>query len=141
MKILLTIFCLLILVSCSNEVPSDRLVERNGIVYEVNSTTPFTGTSVYDGHLEGTNSSRHDYKEGLLDGLIVVFYDSGQISISSHHRKGIEHGLYETYYKNGQLDIRKNYKDGIEVGPFERYHKNGQLSHKGNYQEDRKSVV
>ena len=75
MKIFLPFLCLLILSSCTKEVPSERLVERNGIVYEVNSTTPFTGTSVYDGRLEGTNSYRHDYKNGLLDGLLVVFYD------------------------------------------------------------------
>jgi len=46
MKKLLTILCLLILVSCSNEVPPDKLVERGGITYEINSTTPFTGQSV-----------------------------------------------------------------------------------------------
>ena len=46
MKILLSIFCLLILVSCSNEVPVDQLVERNGVFYEVNSQTPFTGSVV-----------------------------------------------------------------------------------------------
>ncbi len=46
MKKLLTILGLVLLVSCSNEVPSDKLVERNGITYEVNSTTPFTGSSV-----------------------------------------------------------------------------------------------
>ena len=46
MKKLLTILCLVLLVSCSNEVPEDKLVYRQGITYEVNSTTPFTGQSV-----------------------------------------------------------------------------------------------
>ena len=58
MKQLLTTLCLLILVSCSQqsqdpppedsppEVNSERLVVRQGIVYEVNSTTPFTGSEV-----------------------------------------------------------------------------------------------
>ncbi|SVE32657.1 uncharacterized protein METZ01_LOCUS485511, partial [marine metagenome] len=48
MKQLLTILCLVLLVSCSPppEVPSDKLVERQGITYEINSTTPFTGIEV-----------------------------------------------------------------------------------------------
>ena len=40
------IFLSVFLVSCSNEVPFDKLVERQGITYEINSTTPFTGSSV-----------------------------------------------------------------------------------------------
>ena len=116
MKIFLPFLCLLILISCSKEVPSNKLVERNGIVYEVNSTTPFTGTSVYDGHLEGTNSYRHDYKEGLLDGMIEVFYDNGQISVSSDYRKGLNHGPRVTYHENGQLETKVNYKDGKKDG-------------------------
>ena len=46
MKKLLTILCLVLLVSCSNEVPDDQLVERQGVTYQVNSEKPFTGISV-----------------------------------------------------------------------------------------------
>ncbi len=46
MKQLLTILCLVLLVSCSNEVPDDQLVERQGVTYQVNSEKPFTGISV-----------------------------------------------------------------------------------------------
>ena len=30
---------------CSKEVPRDQLVERDGVKYEINSQTPFTGSS------------------------------------------------------------------------------------------------
>ena len=46
MKKLLTTLCLVLLVSCSNEVPDDQLVERQGATYQVNSEKPFTGISV-----------------------------------------------------------------------------------------------
>ncbi len=46
MKKLLTTLCLVLLVSCSNEVPDDQLVERQGVTYQVNSEKPFTGISV-----------------------------------------------------------------------------------------------
>ena len=34
------------MVGCSKEIPSDQLVERQGITYEVNSQTPFSGSVV-----------------------------------------------------------------------------------------------
>ena len=48
MKKLLTTLCLVFLVSCSPppEVPSNQLVERQGVTYQVNSEKPFTGISV-----------------------------------------------------------------------------------------------
>ena len=49
MKKLLPIIFILILSSCSKEVPLEvpleQTVERNGITYEVNSEEPFTGTT------------------------------------------------------------------------------------------------
>ena len=73
MKLLLTIFCLLILVSCSPtpEVPSDKLVERLGITYEVNSQTPFTGSKV-SYYENGKLNERVNYKNGKIEGLIAV---------------------------------------------------------------------
>ena len=64
MKKLLTILCLVLLVSCSNEVPDDQLVERQGITYEINSQTPFTGSSVTY-HENGQLKKRVDYKKGV----------------------------------------------------------------------------
>ena len=46
MKKLLPIIFILIFSSCSKEVSSDKLVERQGVIYEVNSQTPFSGISV-----------------------------------------------------------------------------------------------
>ena len=47
MRYLLVVVSFL-LFSCSGEkeVPYDRLVERDGVVFEVNSTTPFNGFGV-----------------------------------------------------------------------------------------------
>jgi len=77
MKKLLTTLCLVLLVSCSKEVPKDKLLERNGIQYEVNSNTPFTGSSVSyfkNGELE----YRSNYKDGKLDGIHEGFHNNGQ---------------------------------------------------------------
>jgi len=77
MKKLLPIIFILILSSCSKEVPLEQTVERNGITYEVNSEESFTGTTVQF-HKNGQLRSKTNYKDGKR-----------------------EDGLYETYDENG----------------------------------------
>ena len=59
------------------EVPSYKLVERRGIIYEVNSQTPFTGSSV-SYHENGQPEEKTYYKNGKQDGLKEIFNTKGQ---------------------------------------------------------------
>ena len=63
MKVFLTLLGLLILSSCSKEVSSERLVERNGFYYEVNSELPYTGSTEYY-HENGQLGSKDNWKDG-----------------------------------------------------------------------------
>ena len=83
----LTILCLVLLSSCSLDVPIDKLVERNGITYYINSNTPFTGSS-------------------------VSYFENGQLEIKGNYKDGKRDGLWEGFHDNGQLKNRENYKDG-----------------------------
>ena len=62
MKKLLTILCLVLLVSCSNEVPSHRLIEMGSVIFEIGSNDPFTGVSI--GYENGILTERTNYKNG-----------------------------------------------------------------------------
>jgi len=77
---------MLILVSCSNEVPVDILVERQGVSYEVNSTTPFTGGFV-GYHENGQLLSKGNYKDGKEEGFQEKFFDNGQLQEKKKHRE------------------------------------------------------
>ncbi len=68
-------------------IPKYKLVERQGLHYEVNSTTPFTGTTV-------------DYHE------------NGQLWITSNYKDGKEDGLWEEFNEDGNLTKTETYKDG-----------------------------
>ena len=143
MKILLSIFCLLILVSCSPtpEIQSDQLVERQGITYEVNSQTPFTGISVEyyldtiikNEFEERVLKTRIIFKDGIREGLYESFHLNGQLEMRGNFIDGKEDGLKESYYDEGQLEVRGNFIDGKMVGLFEVYYDNGQLSRTGNF--------
>jgi len=82
---ILNILSFVLLVSCGpKELASDQLVERQGVHYEVNSTTPFTGVVV-------------DYHD---NGQLEWYYETGQLSIQSQkllalysHSKQFSRGL------------------------------------------------
>ena len=117
MKKLLPILFVLIITSCSKEVPSDQLVVRDGVYYEVNSQTGFTGTS-------------------------TSYYGNGQLKSKSSYKQGYQSGSFETYYENGKLESKGEInKDGSMYGDYENYHENGQLETKGTFKEDGSSLI
>ncbi len=161
MKRLLTILCLVLLSvhSYSQEIlideefsrksglPRNQLVERQGIKYKINSTIPFTGSSVVY-HDNGQLWYRENYKDGKPDGLQEGFWSNGQLWFRQNWKDGKPDGLHERFYDNlvsrlhsflipttdrGQLKVRGNYKNGEEDGLWETFHENGQLLSRGNF--------
>ena len=134
MKKLLTILCLVLLVSCSPpDVPSHRLVQNGGLTYEVGSNDPYTGvssTSNQDGQLE----RKKEYEKGIeLSDTTFDYYDNGQLWSQENYKYGKREGLCEKFYENGQLFDRENYKNGNKDGLSETFYDNGQLYYKVNY--------
>ena len=142
---------LVLLVSCApNEVPSKSVVERDGIKYEVNSQTPFTGISV-SSYKDGQLESKETYKDGKRDGLSYYYHDNGQLEFKVNFKEGELDGAQENY-KNGQLHYISNYKDGKQYGTnifynsdgkrvadsepsvIDELHPNGELSYRMHYQ-------
>ena len=94
MNKILILLSLVVLASCApKETPFGNLVKRLGVFYEVNSQTPFTGTSV----------SHHE---------------NGQLEFKCNYKDGEPEGLWETYLKNGQLSSKSCYKNGSPSGMF-----------------------
>jgi antitoxin component YwqK of YwqJK toxin-antitoxin module len=117
MKKLLPILSIFLIISCSKEVPKEQLVERNDVVYEVNSQTPFTGIS-------------------------TLFYKNGQLKERSSYKKGIKIGIEETFFLSGQLEFRKVYTNNGDIVSSEQYYSNGQLFFKKNYlDKDEKKII
>ena len=143
MKKLLTILCLVLLSSCSPppEVPSNQLVERQGVTYQVNSDQPFTGTSVEyyidtiikDQFEDRVLWKRTIYKDGVVDGLYESFHPNGQTGVRENYTLGLEHGLHEVFYENGQLKETGNFINGEKDGLWEAFDERGQLTETINY--------
>ena len=122
---------MLIIVSCSKEIPFNQSVERHGLVYEVNSEKPFSGTLI--SNFENTQVHfKLRYKNGVLDGLQETYYSSGQIESRENYQTGIYDGIQETYYYNGQIKSKNNYLNGVLEGVQEIYFEDGRLERKEN---------
>lgn len=117
-------------VSCSvPEVPIDSLVERNGIVYQVNSDKPYSGKAI-----EYYDNGQAEYVETFKKGRVVQteFYSSNGALESKGFWKGDEKTGVEEYYENGQLAYKASF-DENDTGLEEEYYENGQLEYKATY--------
>ena len=126
MKKLPILLCVFLLSACApSEVPSDKLVERNGIRYEINSQIPFTGVST-EYHENGQLDSKITYKDGELNGLAEGYDENGQLKSKGNFKDGKFNGLSKWYHENGQLMKTFTHKDGRLHGLWESYDENGQ---------------
>jgi len=131
MKKLILILPLLI-VGCSKEINSDQLVERNGIIYEVNSQIPFSGREVHY-HENFQLQGKGNFKDGERHGPLEYYYENGQLEAKANYKDGELNGPLENYHENGQLEAKANYKDGELNGLWESYYENGELVSKYCY--------
>lgn len=152
MKNVFKIGFIFLLISCSKEIELNKTVERNGFVYEVNKTIPYTGIA-FSYHENSQIKSKEIYKDGLQSGVSEYFFINGQVKQISNFFEGVmldgQHtqyfkdgkiaktwtlldgdleGIEEIFYENGQLKTRKNYISGELDGLYEEYNEDGSLS-------------
>jgi antitoxin component YwqK of YwqJK toxin-antitoxin module len=118
----------------TKEILIAQLVERGGISYEVNSTTPFAGVTLdYDEN--GQLQQRSNYKDGKSEGFSEKYYNNGQLEWRANFKDGKLDGLWEKFYENGQLEEKRNYKNGKIDGIYDVFYENGQLEWRANYKD------
>ena len=137
-------FGLVLLVSCApSDIPPEKLEERQGVYYEVNSQIP------YSGPIERYYENRQwkvmgNYKDGKREGLWEEYHDNGKLKETGNYKDGKRNGLWEGYNENGKnlengqvsyVSYKGNYKDGKrEDGLWEYYSENGQLIYRECFQ-------
>jgi len=135
MNKLLPLLTILIIISCSKEITSDKLVVRSDLVYEINKDKPFDGVSkefFYNGQLK----EEYSYKKGKLHGDHKEYYSNGQLKESGLYNENKRVGLNEMYYENGQIQTKTTFnQDGKYNGLLETFFSNGRLEFSGEYVE------
>ena len=106
-KTLLITTALMLVVGCSKTIDVDKLVERGGLLYEVNSDKPFSGEGV-SYYSNGQKKSEVTFKDGELDGKWTLWYENGQKSQEEIYEDGKEIERL-TWYENGQKEYEGTY--------------------------------
>ena len=90
-----------------------KLVERDGVMYEGDSETPFTGVVVKK-HENGQKLEEATLKDGKREGPATWWYRNGQKEAEATFKDGKEEGLSTEWDKNGQK-AEGTWKDGRTV--------------------------
>ncbi|MBB74421.1 MAG: membrane-binding protein, partial [Planctomycetaceae bacterium] len=98
-------------VGCGVTVDGSKLVERDGLWYEGDSETPFTGVSV-EKYENGQKREQATFKDGKLEGPYIFWHANGQKKGEGTFKDGKREGLQTIWYKNGQKNVERTYKDG-----------------------------
>ena len=113
-------------------VDSAQTEERNGLLYLIQSETPFTGT-VVGRYQNGQKEWESNYKNGKEDGKGTNWYESGQKEIEGAHKDGKAEGPHTQWHDNGQKEAEGTYKDGKAEGKWTLWYPNGQKEAEEHY--------
>ncbi len=162
--ILLLTFVVLLLVNCSSPSPETLLetvdtVDEYGYTIRIqrrkdNKQRQGLYARIAPG---GKLIEEAYYEEDSLQGLRILYYESGDTHIVETYRSGLfegpfreyyeggkvmQKGMYHdnemvgewiSYYPGGQMSEVVNFRGNEENGPFEQYHPNGNIKARGNY--------
>lgn len=102
----------------------DKIQNRNGLIYEVNQTTPFTGLC-QDFYPNGKKKFELIFKDGERHGVHSEWHEDGQKAEERKYKDGKQQGVENSWYKNGQKRFELNYNDGEKHGTHTLWSKNG----------------
>ena len=94
---------------------------------------------IREGKIEGDGSIWEHFKRTTgepFTGLVVSYYDSGELNGRGYVKNGVEHGVYETFHKSGVIFCRGNMSEGRSEGLGECFYENGNLEVQGHFIND-----
>ena len=137
MKRLLGLLLVMGMVGCGKTVDGSKVVVRDGLVYEINSETPFTG-DVVSKYENGQKEAEGTFKDGKAEGLATWWAENGQKRGEGTWKDGKLEGLLTQWHENWQKRQEGTYKDGKPEGLLTRWRKNGQKLSETTYKDGKK---
>ena len=106
---------LLMIIACSAPMKNSELVLKNNKMYLPNSEKPYTG-EILDLHENGNKAMNGFYKNGVEDGLWILWHENGQKYMESIYNDGVINGQAHIWSDDGRKQSQFNYKDGKKDG-------------------------
>ena len=76
-------------------------------------------------------SLKENYVNDKLEGLILSYYENGQLMKEENYKDGKREGEYKSFYENGQIKQSLFFKDYRADGEYFEYSKNGNIERTG----------
>ncbi len=111
-KILLFLMPLLLVSACSSE--------KTYVVGENAFCTGLADTDIEDVFCV-------DDKNTPINGIVIEYYENGEVLREMHIKDGLENGTEKEYYSNGNLRVVTEIKNGKADGQSKLYNENGKL--------------
>ncbi len=115
----LSVFMLVSIVSCTQEIPERETVQRNGLLYKMGEDRPYTGIVFGKGREDYRRvvyDFKKEYKKGIQDGETVFLYPNGKLESKVPYKNGEVHGFMMRYWPNGRPKARIHFVDGLRGG-------------------------
>lgn len=116
-KIMMIILLGTTMIACDGQKEQTKLNQlqnRNGIIYSVNKTKPFTGNAK-SYYKNGQVKDDLNFRDGKQNGLQEIYYENGQIGAIYKVKDGKLNGVQKEYDINGALKAEVTFKDGEKV--------------------------
>lgn len=123
-KLAILIFSFLINAFSYAQTNIKELERTDGFWRKIGTETPFTGSFIeyYEsGKLKGTGS----FKDGLVDGLRIIYNENGSKRVERNYSEGLSHGMSSEFYDSGKLKQEGEFVKGKEDGVWTIYYENG----------------
>ena len=134
MKRLLGLLLVMGMVGCGGAVDFSTLVRRDGLMYEGDSETPFTGVRV-DKYENGQKKLEGTLKDGKREGLATSWHENGKKKGELTFKDGKPEGLMTEWHENGQKSYEVTSKDGKPEGLMTAWYKNGKKKYEGTFKD------
>jgi antitoxin component YwqK of YwqJK toxin-antitoxin module len=115
----LSMFLLVCIVSCTQEINESETVERHGLLYKIGEDHPFSGVVIGRGREDYRRKAydfRKEYKEGILDRETVFLYPNGKLESKVPYKNGLVNGFMVRYWPNGRPKARIHFVNGMRGG-------------------------
>ena len=86
-----------------------------------------------NGVMHGKVWSKGNYKNGVEDGINIIYYENGNIEYEKNVSNNGRTVYEKHYFSSGKLDFEATYKDGQLDGVVKKYGENGQIIQQGTF--------
>ena len=124
-RLLLIVLPLLLIVGCSKPISEETLIDEDGLKYHPDTKELYSG-EVFTNFMGGKPKLEGSYKDGLMNGNWVGWYENGQKEWEGKYKNGDgsdlgntgvpkngRSGLWTLWYENGNKKSENVFKDEI----------------------------